>query len=334
MSDICMFAASLPDELMDNETFVCGTDVGFGLLEEPLLATKFSPSHQSDSGCSDLFDEMEDRSVSPTSGIDIFEGGPGQSPVNLFDFDFNENEFESIIRTDQENIVDSNIAITLAQNKAPVVRASMLNLARSEASSPEINVEDDDSSDPSFVPYQRVVQSKAIVSKIIPQVVPKADVIQTPAAVQRQSTEILRLPATSTVKAQGVVEKPVPAIKVVKVIKTGATTHQQVENELFHALDERNKKNAVQAKINRERKKAYIKTLEDEIEELKAENAAIKAEKEKDETEKLAYKEEVEYLKSVLANQSAISRLLNNIDEAELMWAVSEWCGLRHIIPH
>lgn len=110
-----------------------------------------------------------------------------------------------------------------------------------------------------------------------------------------------------------------PPVKVIKVITAPkSSSRSQMEKEIYEAIDEKNKKNAKQAKINREKKKAYIKSLEDDVDSLKSENLSLKDKVEKLDNHKNSLEEEVEYLKSVLANQSTLSNLLKNIPNANL----------------
>jgi FtsZ-binding cell division protein ZapB len=144
-----------------------------------------------------------------------------------------------------------------------------------------------------------------------------APVIQVPTVTNIQ-TDLHILPSSSKVGSfAGKNSKAAPAVKVLKVVKTAAQSKQEIDNELLQALDDRNKKNAVQAKLNREKKKVYIKGLEDEIEELKCENFTLKERNQTVTNEKNELQEEVEYLRSVLANQSALSGLLKNIGNVE-----------------
>ncbi|CAL1531197.1 unnamed protein product [Lymnaea stagnalis] len=84
-------------------------------------------------------------------------------------------------------------------------------------------------------------------------------------------------------------------------------------DEIMKALDERSKKNAQQAKLNREKKKAYIKSLEIDIDVLKTQNEGLKSENTQMKNENTSLADEIKYLKSVLANASALSNLLANI---------------------
>ncbi|XP_062572342.1 uncharacterized protein LOC134234310 isoform X2 [Saccostrea cucullata] len=115
-------------------------------------------------------------------------------------------------------------------------------------------------------------------------------------------------------KAQDMDNTRLPPVKVIKVIKTPANTSpQETQDQIYEAMEERNRKNAVQAKINREKKKAYIKSLEDEVEELKSENKTLSENCDKLQISHKVMEEELDYLRSVLANQSALSNLLQNI---------------------
>lgn len=110
-----------------------------------------------------------------------------------------------------------------------------------------------------------------------------------------------------------------PPVKVIKVITAPkSSSRSQMEKEIYEAIDEKNKKNAKQAKINREKKKAYIKSLEDDVDSLKSENLSLKEKVDKLDHHKNSLEEEVEYLKSVLANQSTLSNLLKNIPNANV----------------
>lgn len=110
-----------------------------------------------------------------------------------------------------------------------------------------------------------------------------------------------------------------PPVKVIKVITAPkSSSRSQMEKEIYEAIDEKNKKNAKQAKINREKKKAYIKSLEDDVDSLKSENLSLKERVDKLDHHKNSLEEEVEYLKSVLANQSTLSNLLKNIPIANV----------------
>uniref|UniRef100_A0A2C9LK27 BZIP domain-containing protein n=1 Tax=Biomphalaria glabrata TaxID=6526 RepID=A0A2C9LK27_BIOGL len=77
--------------------------------------------------------------------------------------------------------------------------------------------------------------------------------------------------------------------------------------------DRSRNKNAIQAKLNREKKKAYVKGLELEVEALKKDNAELNSENSHYKLANEELEKEVEYLKSVLVNSSALSSILKNI---------------------
>ena len=103
-----------------------------------------------------------------------------------------------------------------------------------------------------------------------------------------------------------------PAVKVVKVLKASAGT-DCCDDDIVKALDERSRKNAMQAKVNREKKKKYVNSLEKDIEKLGKENKELKDENVELKKDLGSLEEEVRYLKSVLVNASALSSLLRNI---------------------
>ncbi|KAK6182603.1 hypothetical protein SNE40_010250 [Patella caerulea] len=104
-------------------------------------------------------------------------------------------------------------------------------------------------------------------------------------------------------------------VKILKVIKTLPNiTQAETAAQVGFALDDRNRKNAINAKMNREKKKAYIQKLEESIDGFKSENQKLKFENEKLQDDKLALEEQVEYFKSVLANQSTLSKVLNTME--------------------
>ena len=90
---------------------------------------------------------------------------------------------------------------------------------------------------------------------------------------------------------------------------------KQRKNVDVDSVIERNRKNAIQARMNRQRKKEMMQTLEQQVSELQHENKALKTENSslRDERDDMA--EEIQYLKNVLANESMLSSVLQNIGE-------------------
>lgn len=87
---------------------------------------------------------------------------------------------------------------------------------------------------------------------------------------------------------------------------------EELENINMDDVD-KSQKNAVQARINRQKKKAYIQGLEDQVEALSRENEVLKKDSKKFQKERDTLEEEVKYYKSVLANDSQLAVLLQNI---------------------
>ena len=80
---------------------------------------------------------------------------------------------------------------------------------------------------------------------------------------------------------------------------------------------ERNRKNAIAAKQNREKKKLYMSSLENEAATLKAEMTVLKQQNKDLESCNSRLEKEVSYLRAVLANQSTLSSLLAKIPTTE-----------------
>ena len=83
----------------------------------------------------------------------------------------------------------------------------------------------------------------------------------------------------------------------------------KMSNEQVH----RNRKNAEAAKLNRQKKKQYVESLEKNSTTLKTENVILKTKCHEYQQRCQRLQSEVEYLKSVLANESALSSLIQNI---------------------
>lgn len=77
-------------------------------------------------------------------------------------------------------------------------------------------------------------------------------------------------------------------------------------------------RNAIMAKLNRQRKKKRMAVLEESVEKLLSENKVLKAGRVELTNKVKNLEAEVEYLKGVLANQSELAGLLNNIKATKL----------------
>ncbi|XP_059141699.1 cyclic AMP-responsive element-binding protein 3-like protein 3-A [Physella acuta] len=109
-------------------------------------------------------------------------------------------------------------------------------------------------------------------------------------------------------------ENKLHGLKIITVKKPcNLVSNDSISEQVIKAIDDRSKKNAQQAKLNREKKKAYIKNLENEMEVLKNQNHQMKQEIADLKTNMSNLEEESAYLKSVLMNASPLSSLLNKI---------------------
>ena len=279
------------------------SDFNFGMLVDKTDAVKGSPSHESDSGVSDMVDLENDlRSVSPSSD-GISEVGTSSS---LFDFDtlpghFLDDDLDAELASYFDDPLESdklNRSASLDKNIVQQVMETDKTVSNHlQSKSPETDLDiETDNSDQENTSDSTILRAKRQVKF-------------------SKNTDVHILPSTS----KDLVEiAPKPTVKVVKVIKTPATTPKSaLDNQVIQAIDDRNKKNAIQAKMNREKKKAYIQSLEDEVENLKVENFAVRTESKKIAKERDALFEEVQYLKGVIANQTVLSGLLKNIGKVE-----------------
>lgn len=98
----------------------------------------------------------------------------------------------------------------------------------------------------------------------------------------------------------------------------------QCDDQKFSYRDENGKivvvdksrKNAEMAKLNRQRKKRYISKLESEVKELKGQNSELLQVKGKQELRIETLENEVEYLMSVIRNQTMLSSVLKAVSSA------------------
>lgn len=104
--------------------------------------------------------------------------------------------------------------------------------------------------------------------------------------------------------------------------RDSASMHMQEKKE-----DKCMSKNAVAARENRQKKKHYMDSLEQTCERLSTENSALKTSVESKDKQLKSMAQENEYLRNVLANQTALSALLNNIHHtAGLKFGTSFMC--------
>lgn len=74
-------------------------------------------------------------------------------------------------------------------------------------------------------------------------------------------------------------------------------------------------RNAINAKLNREKKKAYIADLERKVTQLRHENGKLTADVDRVNVEKEACVREVQYLRNILINQSTLAKVLAGLPE-------------------
>ena len=101
-------------------------------------------------------------------------------------------------------------------------------------------------------------------------------------------------------------------IEIVKFLNSSVDVEATADH-IMKTVKDRSRKNALQAKLNREKKKAHIQGLERDLESLQKENEALKVGKKQMSHQICRLEDEVHYLKNILANASALSGLLKNI---------------------
>lgn len=92
--------------------------------------------------------------------------------------------------------------------------------------------------------------------------------------------------------------------------KKYSSNYYETESNVFHSSMT---KAALAAREQRQKKKNYVKTLEETVQSLKEENAALKKSSVQLSKSINELSNEVKYLKSVLANESTLSSLLANL---------------------
>ena len=151
----------------------------------------------------------------------------------------------------------------------------------------------------------------------------------------RRSSRRLNAPSSSTAGEMSneseMVKIGKPVLQMVKVSqfdqyrKRGdETIKMKINNSALSTLEDevefevdKSRKAAIQAKINREKKKAYTRSLEVERDTLQAENESLRRNFGKLEKSHKSLTQEVAYLKNVLQNQSALAGLLKNIGNTQ-----------------
>jgi len=98
-----------------------------------------------------------------------------------------------------------------------------------------------------------------------------------------------------------------------RIPKPNVQCGKKLSEEDDKAIAERNKRNAIAARENRQKKKKYVEGLENDVAILKEENKTLKTRNESMTTMIRKLSDEVKYLRSVLANESTISLLLKSV---------------------
>ena len=88
---------------------------------------------------------------------------------------------------------------------------------------------------------------------------------------------------------------------------------KKLSDDAEQAIFEKNKRNAIAARENRQKKKKYVEGLENDVAKLKEENKTLKTRNESMSKIVIKLSDEVKYLRSVLANESTISLLLKSV---------------------
>jgi hypothetical protein len=91
----------------------------------------------------------------------------------------------------------------------------------------------------------------------------------------------------------------------------------------------RNRKNAENAKENRRRKKIYVEGLEKEVGQLRNEKNVLMGKSNRLEKKVNELENEVNYLKNVLANQSMLSKLIENVSKTPGVSLSTSFCSSR-----
>ena len=105
----------------------------------------------------------------------------------------------------------------------------------------------------------------------------------------------------------------VPNRNTTAIVATEMKQTNQEGNSCDDPVLKRNRKNAIAARENRQKKKMYVEGLQNEVTKLKQENCSLKFRNETMTTMILKLRDELKYLRSVLENQSTISLLLKSV---------------------
>lgn len=131
------------------------------------------------------------------------------------------------------------------------------------------------------------------------------------ASAKNRGSVKVSLPGSALPSSSTNTNSNVTSVKVLRIVQSG--NNSNTEDDVVKALEERNRKNAEMAKVNRMKKKAYVGKLEKEVEDSRKRIDQLEGLLNNTEEERDSCMREVQYLKAVLANQSALAGLLKNI---------------------
>lgn len=98
-----------------------------------------------------------------------------------------------------------------------------------------------------------------------------------------------------------------------KTLSGRPVRYSAVKTKVTNVQMDRNQRNAEMARLHRQKKKQYVETLEKSHVSLKTENVILKTRTDELRAHVKKLENEVQYLKSVLANQSTLATLIRNI---------------------
>ena len=127
------------------------------------------------------------------------------------------------------------------------------------------------------------------------------------------------------------VKTPIVSSRVSRSGVVSEKAYLSLDSDASKTLEnvERNKKNAENAREHRKKKKSYVLGLEKEVEQLRAEKNVLTGKTFRLEVRVDELQEEVDYLKSILANQSMLSKLLESLSMTPGISLSTSFCSSR-----
>ena len=183
-----------------------------------------------------------------------------------------------------QTVVDANLPSTSATSPGPQRRAN------SNSSSSKTRRTSSTSSSRTKRPNTRL-RDAPVSRDVSPAAVTPVDVITTIVGDKVEENELYR----------DVVTKPIK---------------HQVEINVEGAHN-RSVKNAINARVNRQKHKQFVQSLEEENSQLKDRITSLERDRRKWEEEKSVLKQEITYLKNVVANDSTIARVLQGLGNVQ-----------------